>query len=171
MTAAIPKYRLFLVDNFFSLFGAGFVLLFDVVFDGSYLFSGLICPIWFIVSLIRNLIARTEWHLALFRLAIPVFTLGIAVTNSFIQSEIADANSERIITACEAFHTANGHYPKTLDELAPKYLPSVPPAKYCMDGGFHYFNSDGPPPILWWNEFGFLHKIYSFERKEWNYLD
>jgi hypothetical protein len=178
MNATIPKYRLFIVDNFWSLVGAGYLLLFDVLYGGSFLLSIVFCPIWLFVSLIRN--GKTEWRLALFRIAMPVLILGIALANTFIQWKIADTNGERVVRACEAFHSDNGRYPKTLNELVPRYLPSVPRAKYSADGNFFYSNLElpdeppGEPPkeaILWWNKIGLLRRMYSFERKEWRELD
>ena len=173
MTATIPKYRLFITNNFWSLFGAGFLLFWDLG-SGAYALSILVCPIWFLVTVIRNYIVQTEWRIALFRAAIPALTLGIALANTFIQWEIADVNGERIVRACESFYSDSGRYPKTLNELVPRYLPSIPPAKYSMDGAFHYYNSDdsgGQAPILWWNQFLLLRMIYSFESKEWYHLD
>ena len=173
MTATVPKHRLLTATNFWSLFGAGFLLFWDVV-CGFYAFSIIVCPIWFIVSVFRNRIVGTEWRIALFRAAIPALTLGIALVNTFIQWKIADVNGERIVKACESFHSDSGRYPKTLNELVPRYLPSIPRAKYSLDGDFGYYNSgdsSGPAPALWWNKFGFLRKIYSFESKEWDYLD
>jgi hypothetical protein len=177
MTTPIPKYRLFILENLGSLFAAGVLLFLDVVFDGTFMCSMIACPIWFLVSVIRSNIVGTEWRIALFRAAIPVLILGFALANTFIQSKIADVNGERIIKACESFNSDNGRYPKTLNELVPRYLPSIPCAKYCMDGDFYYHNSrdpgdsDGPAPILWWNQFMLQHHIYSFERKEWHTLD
>jgi hypothetical protein len=173
MTATIPKYRLFITNNFWSLFGAAFLLFWDVV-GGTFAFSIIVCPIWFLVTVVRNRIVGTGWRIALFRAAIPALTLGIVLANTFIQWELADVNGERIVQACESFYADNGRYPKTLDELVSRYLPSIPRAKYCMNGDFHYRNSDdsdGLAPILWWSQFGPLCKIYSFEKKEWHHLD
>ena len=101
----------------------------------------------------------------------PALILGIVVANTFIQWGIADANGERIVRACESFYSDHGRYPKTLNELVPRYLPSIPRAGA---GDFYYYNSQdsgGLAPILWWNQFVFEHKIYSFESKEWLHLD
>lgn len=176
MIATIPKYRLFLASNFWRLFGAGFLLFWDLV-SGAFAFSIIVCPIWFFVTVIKNHLARTEWRIALFRAAIPALTLGIALANTLIQWEIADANGERIVRACDSFYSDNGRYPKTLNELVPRYLPSIPPAMYSIFGDFHYYNSrdsddlDGPTPILWWDQFLPLRKIYSFDRRGWHHLD
>jgi hypothetical protein len=160
-----------IAENLFSLLGAGFLLLLDVVMFGSFLISIVVCPFWFLVSFIRNGILKSGGQFAFFRIAIPAVTLGIALGTTFIQWGMADANGERVVRACEAFYSDTARYPEHLSELVPKYLPSVPRAKYSMDGDFYYYNSTERPPILWWNKFGLCHKIYSFERKEWGYLD
>jgi hypothetical protein len=154
-----------------SVLGAAVLLYFDVAIEGSYLFSILACPVWFLASVIKNLIVRPGWRLALFRIAIPALTLGIVLANTNFQWKMGDANGERVVKACEKFHAANGRYPKTLDELVPQYLPSVPRAKYCERGDFWYFNSDGQNPHLWWYKIGFCRKIYNFETKRWHHLD
>lgn len=160
-----------IAENFFSLFGAGFLLLFDVVVSGSFLISMFVCPIWLLISVIKNGIVKPGGHFALFRIAMPVVVLLMALVTTFIQWEIADANGEKIVGAVEAFNSANGRYPKSLNDLVPTYLAAVPRAKYCVDGDFYYYNSTEGPPILWWTKFGLCRKIYSFERKEWGYLD
>jgi hypothetical protein len=122
--------------------GAQALLLIDVALLGSYLCSGLVCPIWLFVSLLKNAIQRTPSRTFLFRVAMPGLTLAIVLVNDSIQSCIAETNAAKIITACEQFNEANGRYPKSLNELIPEYLPSIPRAKYCLfGGGFHYWNS------------------------------
>ena len=176
MTATVPNNRSLIADSLGRLVVAGFLLCWDLV-SGAFGFSILVCPIWFLVTVIRSGIAGTETRLALFRAAIPALTLGIALANTLIQWRIADVNGERIVSACESFHSDSGRYPKTLNELVPKYLPSIPPAKYSMGGDFHYHNSrdsdnsDGSTPMLWWDQFGPLRKIYSFDQRRWHHLD
>jgi hypothetical protein len=170
VTNTDSKIGLFIGTNFWTLFGAGFVLIGDLL-SATYGCSILVCPIWFLVSVIRNRIVRTGWRISVFRAATPALILGIVVTNALIQWKIADANGERLVRACESFHSENGKYPKTLSELVPRYLPSIPPAKYSLDGEFYYVNSDGLAPMLWWDKFGPLHKVYFFDTKEWRTFD
>lgn len=170
MTATVPKYRLFIANNFWSLFGAGFVLFWDVL-GGNFALSALVCPIWFLVTIIRNRRSRTEWRLALFRAAMPALTLGIAVANESSRCTIAEINGKQIVRACESFYADNGRYPQMLNELVPQYLPSIP---HAVNGEFRYHNPDdleGPAPILVWDRFMFQHHIYDFGRKEWHTLD
>jgi hypothetical protein len=106
-------------------------------------------------------------------MSMPLLTLGIAMSNGCLQWKISDANAERVIKACEEFRVVNGRYPTKLDELVPKYLPSVPPAKYCcMFGNFWYCNMDGHDHcLLWWSRYGFYRRLYHFDEKRWGNLD
>jgi hypothetical protein len=153
-----------------SLWLAAGLLLFDVGFEGFYGFSLLICPLWFLISLVKNVVGCKGWGIAIFRISIPALTLAIAVANAQVQWHVSDANAVLVIKACEAFQNANGRLPKTLDELVPEYLPSVPPAKHCLSGRFWYINS-GSLCMLWWTRYGFYRRIYHFDNKTWSNLD
>ncbi len=145
-------------------------MLFDVGFDGFYMFSIEICPLWFLISFVKNVLSRPGWRIAVFRISMPLLTLAIAMSNGNLQWKISDANAERVIKACDDFRSVNGRYPKTLDELVPKYFPSVPPAKHCMSGEFHYCNFDGYPSLMW-SRYGFYTRIYDFNSRRWGNVD
>ena len=108
-----------------SIGGALALLAWDAVLSGSFLTSFMICPIWFLVSVLKNAIQLPGWGLALFRIIVPAVTLGLVLANNAVQLGIAEANATRIIAACEEFHATSGRFPKTLDELVPRYMPSA----------------------------------------------
>jgi hypothetical protein len=87
---------------------------------------------------------------------------------------MADAPDSKIRSSQEGVGSSptfgNGRHPSKLDELVPKYLTSVPPAKHCMMGVFSYRNSDGHC-TLWWTRYGFYRRIYNFDEKRWSNLD
>lgn len=147
------------------------LLFFDVIFSGSFLWSFLDCPIWFLVSILKNAIQHPGWRLALLRIAIPALTLGLVSANDAFQYGIGKANAPRIIAACEEFHAANGKFPKTLDELVPRYMPSIPRAKYCLVWGDFLYMNYGHPMLVWYVVPPHGRKIYDFEDRRWNYLD
>jgi hypothetical protein len=153
--------------------GIALVLLaWDAVYSGSFLFSLIVCPIWFLGSVLKNAIQRPGWRLALLRIAIPALTLGLVLANDGIQYRIGKANAARVVTACEEFQAANSKFPHTLDELVPRYLPYVPRAKYCvMWGEFSYWNFDEHPILVWCVVPPFGRRIYSFDDRRWGYLD
>jgi hypothetical protein len=153
-----------------SLLIAAGVLFWDLALEGFYMFSLLICPFWFLVSVVKNIIMRPGWGLAILRMLLPELTLGIAIINGNMQWNISNTHAEQIIKACDEFRVANGRYPHDLDELVPEYFTSIPPAKYCITGRFIYFNFDDHC-ILWWTRYGFYRRIYRFDDKEWHNLD
>ena len=142
----------------------------DAVFTGSFLMSYIVCPVWFFMSIVKNASQRPGWKLALLRITIPALTLGLVLTNDAVQFRIAEANAAKIIRACEEFHTANGKYPKTLGELVPKYMSSVPHAKYCLVFG-EFLYSDKKPVLMWYAVPPYGRKVYDFEKRSWSYQD
>ena len=154
-----------------SIGGALVVLGWDVALTGWFGMSFLVCPIWFLFSILKNVIQRPGWRLALLRIAIPAVTLGLVLANNAFQLTIGEANAPRIIAACEEFHADNGKFPKTLDELVPRYMPSIPRAKYCLYyGEFRYLNY-GRPMLVWYVAPPYGRRIYDFEDPRWGYLD
>ncbi len=152
-----------------SLVLACILIFWDVVDGGCYVFSALVCPVWFIVSGIKTAIQRPPFLIATARLLIPVGVLLLAICNYTVQRQIAKANSATLIQACESYYKDNGKYPDRLDQLVPRYLGSVPMAKYCLSGGFWYFPQqhmffyeDIPP---------FGRPVYTFDDKRWGYVD
>lgn len=154
--------------------GSALVLLaWDAVFSGSYLMSLIFCPIWFSISLLKNVIQRPGWGLALLRIAIPALTLGLAWANDAVQIRVAEANAPRVVAACEEYHAANGSFPKTLDELVPQYMPSVPRAKYGLGpwSQFVYFYNQGKPMLVWYVVPPYYRRIYDFETRRWSDIE
>ena len=158
-----------------SLMAAMLLVAVDVVISGSFLFSYLACPIWFLLSVVKNVIQRPGWRIALFRIAVPALTLGSVLVNNVVQWKIAEVNAERIIRACDDFHAANGRYPHTLDELVPQHLGSIPRAKYCLFQGelvYCSLDKEGSCCFFWWYKVPpFGKELYSFEDRRWDYLD
>lgn len=159
-------------DIKWSVFAAAILLVWDVVLSGSLLMSSIFCPIWFLVSLVKNAIERRGWGLALVRIGIPVLTLGLVRANNAVQLGVAEANAQRVVAACEEYHAANGRFPEKLEELAPRYVKSVPVAKYCLGPSRVFYYSNGGTPMLFWQVVPpHYRKIYNFETRSWSYLD
>jgi hypothetical protein len=153
-----------------SLVTAAILLAWDGALTGSYLLSSLVCPIWFLLSLLKNAIERPGWGLALVRIGIPALTLGLVWGNNAVQLGVAEANARRVIVACEEYHAASGRFPEKLDELVPQYMKSIPFAKYCLAGRFAYHNF-GEPKLDWQVVPPYYRKIYKFDTRSWSYLD
>src|SRR5688500_5549973 len=100
-----------------SLGAAALLLAWDAGFSGSFGASMIFCPMWFLVSLLKNAIQRPGWALTLVRIAIPALTLGLVLENNALQLRIAEANALQVVAACVEYHADHGKLPKTLDEL------------------------------------------------------
>ena len=147
------------------------VVLLDVVLDGNYLWSAIVCPIWVIVGVVRTVLRRPRWTVAVARLLLPVVTGSLAVANNRLQESIAMGNAARVIQACEDYRQAKGVYPGHLEDLVPHYLNTVPRVKYCCwQGEFGY--SAPPQAILRWYAFPpFGRLAYASETGTWRYVD
>ena len=147
------------------------VVFLDVVVDGSYVFSAVVCPIWFVACVVRAVARRPRSGLALARVLVPVVTGLLVLANYYMQGRIAMANAARVIEACERYREANGAYPERLGDIAPRYLSSVPRAKFCCSSStFGYYGS--PCHMLFWWEFPpFGRMVYIFETGKWRYVD
>jgi hypothetical protein len=157
-----------------SIGAAAVVLTFDVVLFGSILMSYVLCPIWILVSLLKSAIHRPGWGLALARILIPALTLWLVKANDAFQLRVAETNAQRIVAACEEYHAANGCFPRDLYELVPKYMNSVPVAKYCLGSGSLFFytsTSSGPTVLAWEIVAPHYRRTYNFETRRWSYLD
>lgn len=155
-----------------SLIGAGVLFGVDIVIYGSFLFSVFAGPIWLLVAVAKAIFRRSDWGVSVARIVIPVVTLVLVFTNASLQSRMARANAERIIDAATRYGAATGAYPKTLDMLVPKYLDSVPPAKYALAfGDFMYTEFKGEHTLMWVSVPPFGRPYYKFEQARWGYLD
>lgn len=156
-----------------SLVASAVLLAFDVGYSGSLLMSSIFCPIWFLVSLLKNVVQRPGWRLALVRILLPALTFCFVRANDAVQRRGAETNAQRVVAACEAYHAANGRFPKKLDELVPQYMSSVPVAKHCLAwGNFVYSNSgSGSPMLFWFVVPPHYRRIYDFDTRRWSHLD
>jgi hypothetical protein len=89
-----------------------------------------------------------------------------------IQNRMARQRAGIVIAAVEAFHAAEKRYPENLAQLAPKYLESVPRAKYTVFfGDFIYCASAGDATLMFVALPPFGRPIYRFVIGKWGYLD
>ena len=166
------SFRDGLVASRGTLICALFLVIVDVVIDGNYMFSALSCPIWFIIAVVRAIVWRVNRGAAVVRILIPIVTGLFVVANYFLQYNIAMDNAARLIQACEHYREASGAYPEQLDDLVPRYLSSIPRAKYCCSSNaFEYSASPPRHLILWWVFPPYGRLVYIFETGGWRYVD
>ena len=153
-----------------SLGLATVVLICDGAVNGSLLMSSLFCPIWFLVSFLKNAIERPSWGLTMVRIGIPALTLGLVRANNDFQLGVAEANARRVIVACEEYQAAHGSLPENLEDLVPRYMNAVPVAKHCLM--WNKFVYSPRSSLLFWHIVPpFYRKIYNFDSRTWSYLD
>ncbi|MBN1459086.1 MAG: hypothetical protein JXA57_06090, partial [Armatimonadetes bacterium] len=95
---------------------------------------------------------RTAHHRGGFRLAALLFAMaGIFLLGSvrYLPGPGAVRNvvarSQTLIAALEAYEGEHGHYPESLDELVPHYLPEIPNTGYGVRREFHYYRAETSP--------------------------
>ncbi len=151
-----------------SLMCALVLVFLDVVLDGGYILSAVVCPIWFLVGVIRAATQRSRYSVRAAVVLIPLATGLLVAVNYHVQMGIATANARSLIQACERYRVVNGNYPERLAELVPRYLDSVPKAKCCYSSNdFWYFASAGGHTLSWNDLPPFGRRVYNFETSEW----
>ena len=148
------------------------VVFLDVGLDGCYIFSSLVCPIWFLAGVVRAIARRPRLGVAAARILIPIVTGLLVAANYSVQGRIATANAACLIQACERYREANGAYPEQLGDLVPRYLSSVPRAKYCCSSSEFEYYASLQRHLLWWYDCPpFGRRVYTFETGKWHYRD
>ena len=155
-----------------TLICAGVLLGADIVVYGSFLISILVGPIWLLVAVAKAIFRRGDWRVSVARVVIPVISLALIFGNASLQSGMARENADKIIDAATRYRAITGTFPQTLELLVPKYLDSVPPAKYALTfGDFMYTEFKGEHTLMWVNVPPFGRPYYKFEQGRWGYLD
>ena len=155
-----------------SILGAVVLVGIDGVVSGSFMISILVCPIWFLVALIKEAIFRKKSRILAVKIAIPILTFVALYGNASMQSAVARENAKIIIEACNNYLKVTGGYPKALEDLIPYQLDSVPRAKYALTlSEFMYWERDGRHWLMWVDIPPFVRPYYIFEEAKWGYLD
>ncbi len=121
---------------------AGLILAFEAcvgvgIIGMSY---GMVLAVTYAILAIAQRQRRSEW----FSVAV-IYTLMLVATVGLLSSNIKVAlrRAAPVISAVNCYHSDHGAYPKTLDELVPAYLPSIPRAGFTLiSRNFRYFNDE-----------------------------
>ena len=148
------------------------VVFLDAVLDGSYLFSALVCPMWLLASVVRTMVWHRRFAVAAAQILVPI-AVGLFVTaNYYVQGKTAMANAAHLIQACERYREVNGAYPERLGDLVPRYLNSIPRAKYCCCSNEFSYHAMPQRHTLSWREVPpFGRQVYCFETGTWHFID
>jgi hypothetical protein len=85
-------------------------------------------------------------------------------------SYLAKARADTVIAAVDQFKADHHRYPESLTELVPKYMSSVPRAKYTVMYGEFIFLRD-VPSLMYYGFPPFYRRVYRFDSKNWMVLD
>ena len=155
-----------------SVLAACFLLYFDIVQFGWCAYSIAACPLWFAISIVKAVALRTALPLSVARVTVPLVTVLLAISNQWLQTKIAMHNAGIVIQACDAYHETNRVYPDSLEQLVPRYMASIPRAKYCrFRAQFEYVSGGGPHILRWHPSPVFDRMVYTFETCSWRYVD
>ncbi len=87
-----------------SLILAIVIIFFDAIDGGTFMLAYMVCPIWFLVALIRASFGRVSARVNTVRVLVPIATGLLVFGNFMLQREIAMARAAQIVAACK-------HYP------------------------------------------------------------
>jgi hypothetical protein len=99
---------------------------------------------------------------------IYVAAVVLAFTAMSVNNLLAEYRARELIQKIELYKSENGAYPKSLKDLMPRYLGSIPRAKWVPFLGEYYYFWDEDRPV-----FGFVvvppfgRRVYSFAGHRW----
>ncbi len=154
------------------LITAGLVLSFEA-YVGVGLFGmgcGMVLVVVFAILAIAQKQRRSQW----FRVSV-IYGLMFLATMAVLQSNIrlAQRRADPVISAVNRYHSEQGHYPKTLGELVPRYLPSVPRAGFTLlsrDFRYYPYHDNERPQLIFPAMFHGLF-AYDFQTGSWRTND
>jgi hypothetical protein len=103
-------------------------------------------------------------------------TIALTWVSIGYQARTARSRAETVVAACKAYRTANGAYPDDLQQLVPRFLPSVPRAKYTLGlGNFVYtkgvYEGTAHTSLMFVTIAPFMRTSYLFEDDRWVTID
>ena len=150
-----------------------------LILDAYFLNQGFIAAVFLLlvapITLISAFFAWKKTDVRQRRLSDAGIYLIMAVTVlAYIQlgNSRAAKKAELLIAACAQYRSVHMTYPESLIDLVPDFIDRIPKAKYAYAAGqFHYASREGSH-LLWYVSFPpFGKRAYSFETKEWGFLD
>jgi predicted PurR-regulated permease PerM len=117
-------------------------------------------------------IKKKSPRLQLYKCVIYTVMAVLILVSNYTNNQIARSRAERLIVAIEEFNIDNNTFPSDLKELVPRYMDSVPNAKFTFGmNKFRYFNIDGNTTLFYVHCPPFGRPTYNFTTKKWGYVD
>jgi len=123
-------------------------------------------PIIFIIAIGVGIARKDRLLIGALRAVLPLLMFVAVAGTVMLHLKHAEAASKAVISACEAFAKDQGRFPEKLEELTPKYLHSIPRARYTVFfGGFTYQAEPQEHTLGWITIPPFGRRYYVFEDK------
>lgn len=105
-------------------------------------------------------------------LGIYLSSVVLVFALNHLNNQIAQSRADVLVSAVKKFYSENQHYPKSLDDLVPRYVDHIPSAKYTFTfSEFKYENSEYGAYLMYVELPPFGRPYFSFSQNEWLYMD
>jgi hypothetical protein len=134
------------------------------------LFASIALVFWLIPRTLLDFIRGNAVMVRVLKTGIYLFMVAAIFAAYAGNSYLAKAGADTVIAAVDQFKAVQHRYPESLIELVPKYMSSVPRAKYTVMYGEFIFLG-GVPRLMYYGFPPFDRRVYSFDSKKWMVLD
>ena len=178
LVTATPQglWTLWVKELRFTWIGIFFLTILPCVLYGAAIISMMVLMAAILIGVpsaaIGQFVAKGSWKKGFRRLAImvllPILTIAYVVQ---IDEQIPE-NATPITNALELFRKEAGHYPDTLEALAPKHLATIPKVRFSLvQPQINYKVREGKPYLTIPSVAGDMFAIYEydFESKTWKH--
>jgi hypothetical protein len=134
----------------------------------------LVVAFWLIPAALYALMKGSrEIGLMRVKKAIVYSVMALAIFIAFsLNNRLAEMRAESVIGAVTKFNDQRGRYPKSLQELVPGYLETVPRANLTLNAGsFIFFASEDAPSLMYYKYWPFARRCYNFKGRKWSLID
>jgi len=147
---------------------AAIVYVVDALIFGEYVIAGLVALVTLVPAV--SGVVRGQ-GLAIAKALVGVGMAACVWGTVRANNTLARHRAHQIVAACDAFSRDQGRLPDSLAQLVPRYLPSVPLAKYTLLSNRFFYFAGERHSLMWVETPPFGRPTYSFEERRWGYLD
>jgi len=128
--------------------------------------------LWMIPKALFALKKKEIFRIRALRVAVYLVMVVASVTAFAGNNYLAQHRATDLIKKVYAFKEKNHRYPKTLDEMVPEFISSVPFAKVTLlFGRFGYSTFQDRTTLMYYGFAPFERKYYNFESRRWYVID
>jgi len=90
----------------------------------------------------------------------------------FLNNRLAAQRAEKLIQACDQYHSKYRQYPRGLADLVPEFMEEIPRAKLTLSNNhFLYIYRDQGPLLAYYAVPPFGRRMYDFKHRQWRSMD